>query len=62
MDKDKIENFSTYYYLHFQPMLERVTSIYAEDVPVSAEDRRLLAFLKDDIEELLALFKEGKNE
>lgn len=47
MDK---ENFNSYYNQHYKPLLEKLTDL--ENKTLQEEDRRLLSFLKEDIEKL----------
>lgn len=45
MDK---ENFKSYYEYHYKPLLESLS----KNASLSDKEKRLIAFLKDDIEEI----------
>lgn len=57
MDKERLENFTSYYNRHYKEMLERLTDL--NNGILNEKDRHLLAFLKEDLEEL---FGDKENE
>ena len=57
MDNERLDNFRSYYNIHYKEMLERLTDL--NNGILNEKDRHLLAFLKEDLEEL---FGDKENE
>lgn len=53
MDKERLQNFKSYYRQHYDPLINELAEDYNELILKGEERRRLISFLKQDLEELL---------
>lgn len=58
MNEEQLENFKSYYRQHYAPLLNELAEDYNETILKGEERRRLISFLKQDLEELLELKEE----